>query len=115
VAVEGAPSMNVHEIWQGKVNRWIDESLCELKSKHVNSFFPNLTIKTSNKIIHNKIASMKFSVGLALAASIAATATANAIDEIGRERFLRQEVDVDVQGHRELWGSGWSWTNILCK
>lgn len=26
------------------------------------------------------------------------------------------EIDVDIQGHRELFfGSEWSWTNLLCK
>jgi hypothetical protein len=27
----------------------------------------------------------------------------------------RAEVEVDVHGHRELWASGFSWTNLLCK
>lgn len=26
-----------------------------------------------------------------------------------------EEVEVDVHSHRELWGSGFSWTNLLCR
>jgi hypothetical protein len=42
--------------------------------------------------------------------------TSSHASEKAAEGMLRNraEVEVDVHGHRELWSSGFSWTNLLC-
>jgi len=60
---------------------------------------------------------MKVSLIFALVASLS-TAT-HAFEEVGRDRNLRagnvDRSEVEIQSHRELWGSSFSFTNILCK
>jgi hypothetical protein len=59
---------------------------------------------------------MKFSLFLALFVLGSARAVDQAAQSKEEARMLRnpQELEVDIHGHRELWGSGFSWNNLLC-
>jgi hypothetical protein len=60
---------------------------------------------------------MKTAILLALVLVASANAFDHTKDSSDQVRMLRNrdEVEVDVHGHRELWGSGFGWSNLLCK